>query len=481
MFFTADDGIHGAELWTSDGTEAGTVLVKDIQPPPAAAASVALTSVGAKLFFAADDGTHGAELWTSDGTKAGTVLVKDVTPNVPPGDSEYSEYGLNSLTGVGGRLFFAADDGTYGSELWTSRGTKARHSQGQGHQQGWQVRCRHTRNDQLQKRHPESEGRHRRGRKAARRSRSRFVDPEIGRTPARGWLHPGHLDADRGGNEEVAALPSSGPSARTEGRQAQRQGAVLVHSLPRNRHHPDPSVHPHVEVSPSQAPVSRRAGPTGAEAPSSPGSGPGQGTEVRFRHSSSLPRVLSEAGCSLLISTYQAGQLVAVGVADGELTFSFRRFDRAMGVAVRADRIAVAGERQIWSLPDHSDARRCDRACRTLRQVLAATHVDRDRRRSSATRSPGGPPTRRAGPVDRQHPVLLPGRPRPSLQLRAALAATVHLRVGRTGPLPLERHGDARRIPGLRDRDGTDRLPERLAQRCPTTAAPCSMWPPARR
>ncbi|HVH93367.1 MAG TPA: hypothetical protein VM688_00450 [Nocardioidaceae bacterium] len=41
------------------------------------------------------------------------------------------------------------------------------------------------------------------------------------------------------------------------------------------------------------------------------------GTEVHFHHSASLPRVLSEAGCSLLISTYQAGQVVAVGVAGG--------------------------------------------------------------------------------------------------------------------------------------------------------------------
>ena len=39
-----------------------------------------LTDVGGTLFFTADDGTHGQELWKSDGTKAGTVLVKDINP-----------------------------------------------------------------------------------------------------------------------------------------------------------------------------------------------------------------------------------------------------------------------------------------------------------------------------------------------------------------------------------------------------------------
>ncbi len=80
-----------------------------------------------------------------------------------------------------------------------------------------------------------------------------------------------------------------------------------------------------------------------------------RGTEIQFHYSALFPRVLEEAACSLLVSTYQAGQLVAVGVADGELAFSFRGFDRAMGIAVGADRITVAGKGQIWSLTDHSE------------------------------------------------------------------------------------------------------------------------------
>jgi uncharacterized protein (TIGR03032 family) len=78
-------------------------------------------------------------------------------------------------------------------------------------------------------------------------------------------------------------------------------------------------------------------------------------TEVGYHYSPELPRVLEEAGCSLLVSTYQAGQLVAVGVADDEPALSFRGFDRVMGVAVGTDRLAVAGKGQIWSLDDHSE------------------------------------------------------------------------------------------------------------------------------
>ncbi|TIC88978.1 hypothetical protein E8D34_00135 [Nocardioides sp. GY 10113] len=118
LFFTARDGVHGEELWVSDGTEAGTALAKDLRPGVSSSEVRGLTGVGGRAFFLFDDGVHGEELWTSDGTAAGTVLAKDIRPG-----RRYAE--VRELTGLGNMLFFTADDGVHGRELWTSDGTEA--------------------------------------------------------------------------------------------------------------------------------------------------------------------------------------------------------------------------------------------------------------------------------------------------------------------------------------------------------------------
>ena len=76
--------------------------------------------------------------------------------------------------------------------------------------------------------------------------------------------------------------------------------------------------------------------------------------EVRFRHSPSFIEVLREARCSLLVSTYQAGKLLSIGLADDKIHFSFHNFDQAMGVAVSPRQVAVGAKNQIWFLQYNS-------------------------------------------------------------------------------------------------------------------------------
>jgi uncharacterized protein (TIGR03032 family) len=72
--------------------------------------------------------------------------------------------------------------------------------------------------------------------------------------------------------------------------------------------------------------------------------------EVRHEYTHSLPPLLSRLGVSLLVSTYQAGKVVAVGTCRDELTLTYHNFERVMGLAVRPDVIAVAGRAQVWFL-----------------------------------------------------------------------------------------------------------------------------------
>lgn len=121
LLFSANALFLGHELWKTDGTPGGTSIVKDINPDSGDSYPSYMTNVNGTIFFWADDGTHGSELWKSDGTTAGTMLVKDINPG-PQGSIPLN---INNLASFKGKLYFNANDGAKGPELWVSDGTEA--------------------------------------------------------------------------------------------------------------------------------------------------------------------------------------------------------------------------------------------------------------------------------------------------------------------------------------------------------------------
>jgi ELWxxDGT repeat protein len=117
LYFSATNGTHGKELWKSNGTAAGTVMVKDIFAKAGSSNPSHLTNVNGVVFFAANDGTNGYEVWKSNGTLEGTVLVKDIRTGSKVSSTP------DKFENVNGTLFFTANESATGRELYKSDGT----------------------------------------------------------------------------------------------------------------------------------------------------------------------------------------------------------------------------------------------------------------------------------------------------------------------------------------------------------------------
>jgi ELWxxDGT repeat protein len=117
IYFSAADAQHGLELWVTDGTAAGTRLVRDLCPGTCSSAPADPVPLGGALLFTAKDAQSHRQVWKTDGTAIGTVPLSGF-----PVDN--FAQGLQGAT-TPGRLFFAADDGVHGEELWLTNGTAA--------------------------------------------------------------------------------------------------------------------------------------------------------------------------------------------------------------------------------------------------------------------------------------------------------------------------------------------------------------------
>ncbi len=117
LFFTAGSPSAGFELWKTDGTESGTVQVKNINPGTSNSFPGNFREAGGKVFFTANNGTSGVEMWSTDGTEENTKMVKDINPGSQSSNP-------NSLCEVNGKLYFLAADGSGEARLWESDGTE---------------------------------------------------------------------------------------------------------------------------------------------------------------------------------------------------------------------------------------------------------------------------------------------------------------------------------------------------------------------
>jgi ELWxxDGT repeat protein len=114
LYFVANDGTNGAQLWTTDGSPGGTRIVKLINPAGANPAN--LVNVNGTLYFTANDGTDGVQIWKStDGTAANTTMVANLGAAANPGD----------LVAYQNKLAFTATTTAAGTQLWITDGTSA--------------------------------------------------------------------------------------------------------------------------------------------------------------------------------------------------------------------------------------------------------------------------------------------------------------------------------------------------------------------
>jgi ELWxxDGT repeat protein len=170
LIFIGEDATNGQELWITDGTPEGTMLIKDINPGSASSNPTNIEVVDTKAYFAATNTSSGTELWVTDGTSEGTMIVKDLYPGpsgstpqmitsfkggvlframdiiseaygqswlywsdgstvsliseTQPRSAGDSKYKFIQVTHNGEKAFYVGENKVYGNEMWVTDGTE---------------------------------------------------------------------------------------------------------------------------------------------------------------------------------------------------------------------------------------------------------------------------------------------------------------------------------------------------------------------
>jgi len=128
MFFSADDGETGVELWKTEPPYSYAVQVGDIYPgidnlkEPNDSNPKTIERMGTTLFISAEDEEHGEELWVTEFPYTQVNLLKDIRPgkrgSIPKYELEDFTGTLSNAYRIGWTIYFTANDGKHGEELW---------------------------------------------------------------------------------------------------------------------------------------------------------------------------------------------------------------------------------------------------------------------------------------------------------------------------------------------------------------------------
>ncbi len=119
--FSGTTPVHGTDLFLTDGTPDGTIVLKDISPNAGSSNPNDFTVHNGYVYFTAERSGEGRELWRTNGTTEGTVLIKDIKP----GSQSSNDAGSYNMAGLGNLVIFSANGDDGGEELWKSDGTAA--------------------------------------------------------------------------------------------------------------------------------------------------------------------------------------------------------------------------------------------------------------------------------------------------------------------------------------------------------------------